>query len=245
MKKVVKIYTLTDPNTNLVMYVGKTILRICNRMSSHIHCAKHFTTPRDIWIKELLDNNQRPVATIIEYTDIINWEIREQFWIAFYRNLNSNLCNITKGGGGVLGTTFQDERVKSLSNIHSKPIYQLNYDYEVIKLFPSAKIAGLSLKGNGSCISNAAKSQGKKSAYGYIWIYQQDYTQWLITKPDCTYKQDYSYLCKPVKQCDLNGKLIHQWNSAQEAASALGIRAEGINKARIKHRKTYKNFLWN
>lgn len=240
----VRIYTLTDPRTNIVMYVGRTILRLCNRLSSHVHCAKHNKTPRDLWFKELLDLGLKPIITCIEEVSHDIWEEKEKYWIAYYKKINPNLCNLAIGGGGPLGCKPQRDVILSMSKIHSKPVYQLTYDYEIVKLHDSCKQASKEVNCADTCISTAARSKGLKSAANSIWIYLSDYNEWIKNNTSKKYEIDYSYLSSKVSQYDKNGNLIKEWSSQTEAAKSLNIRREGITRAKCGDRPSYKGFIW-
>ena len=76
------IYTLSDPTTNTVKYVGKTI-NIKERYRTYIKQAKNCKRNNLVinWIKSLLKNNLTPKMDIID--EIIGpWEWLEKYWIA-------------------------------------------------------------------------------------------------------------------------------------------------------------------
>jgi hypothetical protein len=94
MEKVIYIYSLADPNTNMVRYIGKSI-NPKRRYNEHINnCYKSSNNHKDNWIKLLLSDNQKPIMNIIEETTIDIWGEREKHWISFY----DNLTNSTSGG---------------------------------------------------------------------------------------------------------------------------------------------------
>ena len=88
------IYTLSDPNTNEVRYVGKTI-NIKRRYKQHLY-DKRQTSHKNSWIISLRKNGLKPIMTIIEECNNDNWEEREIYWISKYENLT----NHKKGGNG-------------------------------------------------------------------------------------------------------------------------------------------------
>ena len=75
------IYTLTDPRTNQIKYVGKTN-NPYYRFRMHIHEAKNGNTYKQNWIKGLLKSNLEPVFEIIDTIDNKDWMFWEQFWIS-------------------------------------------------------------------------------------------------------------------------------------------------------------------
>lgn len=92
MKKL--IYTLSDPRTGLVRYVGATIntrIRLLN------HCKDIRQTRNRVWIKGLQEQGLKPEMVVIDeaFTD---WEFWEQYWIAQFKSWGFNLNNMTTGG---------------------------------------------------------------------------------------------------------------------------------------------------
>lgn len=239
------IYKLIDPRTSTVMYVGKTSLSLKNRLHSHIHVAKKGNTPKDIWIRDLLLIDKTPLIEILEVVTIETWQQKEQYWIEQFKYTNSSLLNIAVGGsiGGVYLTPEKQQQVVLLqSEAKSKPVYQLDFSYHIIKVHNSCRKAAKELSIADTGISTAARSLGKKSAGGFLWCYIEDLDK--IEKCKTGYSIDYSYLYTPVKQLTKEGLLIKQWSSLIEAAKVLGIRRSGISRAKIGERKSYKGFLW-
>lgn len=94
MERIVYIYTLTDPTTNKVRYVGKSV-NPQRRYNEHINgCYKSNNNHKDNWIKKLLSNDQPPILNIIEESTMDKWSDREKHWITIY----NNLTNSTLGG---------------------------------------------------------------------------------------------------------------------------------------------------
>ena len=97
----VYIYSLKNPLTNKVKYIGWTF-QIKRRLSNHIYEAGHPEkticplSAKNMWIRSLLEDNIRPAIEIIEENIYINHEDREKYWISFYGR--ENLVNGTDGG---------------------------------------------------------------------------------------------------------------------------------------------------
>ena len=87
-KTTVYIYTLTDPITEQVRYVGKTITPK-RRYRQHLCCAKQFISHSQRWIQGLLDRDLKPVMQIIETTTRSQWRERERYWIKYYQALDA------------------------------------------------------------------------------------------------------------------------------------------------------------
>jgi len=95
--KKIYIYTLSDPESGIIRYVGKTIQKPYQRLSAHIYVSKN-NRKKDYchsWIKSLLNNSKLPILSVIEETFDIK---RETYWIEYYRNIVNNLTNFSDGG---------------------------------------------------------------------------------------------------------------------------------------------------
>ena len=97
-----EIYTLSDPRTLIVRYVGLTFRgkrRFNEHMSRAVNGGK---THRDCWIRVLIDLGLRPLFQIVEQGCGEGWQEAERNWIAHYR-LAGDLVNHTDGGEGTPG----------------------------------------------------------------------------------------------------------------------------------------------
>lgn len=97
-----KIYTLSDPRTEKVRYVGVTF-RGKARYNEHLSRAvTGGKTHRDCWIRSLIAAGLRPTYQILEEGQGDGWQAAERRWIAHYREV-SELVNHTDGGDGAPG----------------------------------------------------------------------------------------------------------------------------------------------
>lgn len=95
------IYSLTDPNTNEVRYIGKTS-EPKNSLKQHL--SDKADNPHKVnWINKLQRQGQKPIMEILEICGE-EWQDRERFWIRLLSPL-CRLVNATEGGeGGKLPT---------------------------------------------------------------------------------------------------------------------------------------------
>lgn len=110
------IYTLNDPDTGVVRYVGKSV-NPSRRFIRHLSEAKTAAvkTYKDNWILKLLKHNKKPTQQIIEVCGN-NWVDREKYWISYYREvMGDRLTNLTEGGDGLLGYKFSNETKLKMS----------------------------------------------------------------------------------------------------------------------------------
>jgi len=93
------IYTLSDPITNDVRYIGKTN-DVKFRFNDHIKKSKNNKTHKDKWISSLLNKGLKPLISIIDTVHEDGWEFWEIFYISLFKTWGFNLVNHTEGGDG-------------------------------------------------------------------------------------------------------------------------------------------------
>lgn len=111
-----KIYALIDPINNEIKWVGKTIMKLNDRLNSHIQNSRFekYKIGCKKWIQSLLKNNKKPIIKLIEETD--NYIEREKYWIKYYKNLGYSLTNISPGGDNNKGFKVSPETLIKMSN---------------------------------------------------------------------------------------------------------------------------------
>ncbi len=113
MATVFTVTILTD-NNDSVSYVGFTTLDLEDRLKAHL--ADKGNTPKIDWIKKLKRLNLVPAIEKLEDVTEENWQDRERFWIAYFREAGFKLKNYTDGGetGPILkGTKQKPQHVKN------------------------------------------------------------------------------------------------------------------------------------
>lgn len=94
------IYALLDPD-NTVRYVGKTIQPLALRLNQHIQDSKRKNkkNKKCVWIKQLIENGEKPSIILLEETTKKDWRYCEQKWADFYSvNLTNDMNMIGTGG---------------------------------------------------------------------------------------------------------------------------------------------------
>lgn len=100
------IYTLTDPRTDEVRYVGMTSRTVEVRVREHLRDGRVPSAPKSHrvhWLRQLVSEGLAPIPTVLEETSEGSWAERERFWITKLRSEGAPLVNATDGGEGVLG----------------------------------------------------------------------------------------------------------------------------------------------
>ena len=193
----ITIYTLKDPITNEVRYIGKTKRKLVDRMYSHTSNYKleKEKSYKNSWIKSLKNKNLKPIIEELDLVEENNWEFWEQFYINLFKSWGFKLTNMTRGGEGnsggkgCLGYKHTEEAKKRISIANSKPkskewiqnaakgkykpISQYDLQNNYIRDWESTTTAAIALGdiNKKKNISNCLKGK-KKSAYGYIWKLQ-------------------------------------------------------------------------
>lgn len=100
------VYTLSDPRTGHVRYVGFTSVSLALRLRRHLDDSN--PSRRRNWIKSLRTAGVRPhIELLEEYDDSESAFDAEREWISMARHLGCDLVNMTDGGEGVLNCSAE------------------------------------------------------------------------------------------------------------------------------------------
>ena len=94
------IYTLSDPRTNEVRYVGKTN-NPEQRRKAHGVLSREVKSRKKNWIKQLKRIGLKPVFEIIDEVSESEWQKWEGYWIQQFIVWGFRLTNHTAGGDGL------------------------------------------------------------------------------------------------------------------------------------------------
>lgn len=101
MNDAVFIYSLADPDTGAIRYIGKAG-NVKRRLQRHLRESKKDTrSPKKAWVKSLLCAGKRPVLEPLDNVPANEWEFWEQYWISQCKAWGYSLTNSTRGGDGV------------------------------------------------------------------------------------------------------------------------------------------------
>ena len=220
------IYTLSDPNTGLVRYIGKTN-NIKKRLSSHLsnnHLSS--TTKKNNWIISLLRDNLIPIIEVLDEINSEEIDFYEKFYISLFKSWGFELLNGTDGGDGYDWSGRKHKKESNLKNKinspHRKSVAQLDLDENIIKEYHSLREAALAVGGDRSHISRACRGLLKTSA-GFKWsfidrINKQDIEEVKnrVIKYD---KPRIDSRMKKIQVFDLNGKLLDTCRSINDTSN--------------------------
>lgn len=85
------IYTLSDPISKEIRYVGITTQPIQNRLYSHLSCR--YNAKKYKWICNLKKRKLRPIIEELDYVVASKSKREENFWIEQFRGMGFNLLN--------------------------------------------------------------------------------------------------------------------------------------------------------
>jgi len=247
------IYTLKDPNTNQVRYVGKA-KNPEDRYSNHINKGRDKNTHKRNWINKLRKTNQKPLLEIIEETADIKWKEREKYWIKYYLDSGNKLVNYTEGGDGL---TYGNQTSYKKGD-GNKMVVALESDGELFKIFESRIKASLHFGVNGGGLGGTL-NKSRKTWKGYMWLYYDDYcnmsrrdlleyVEWTLKcdkkSNKTSFKKGHDLNSKKVYQYTLDLNLIKEWKSCSEAGRKLNLNNIGIGNCARGTSKSSGGYIW-
>lgn len=176
------IYTLADPRTNEIRYVGKTN-DPAYRAKTH---RRKEHTKKGRWVGALLSLGLEPKLEILDEVPFSEWMFWEQHWIQVMRGWGFRLLNADNGGLGHYRIT--PELAKKISNTLAgrpnlalaKGVAQYSLDGVFLRTFVSFQEAA---KAHGACHPNIIRAIRKgTSCAGFLWTYAKDVAPKIPTK---------------------------------------------------------------
>lgn len=213
------IYTLSDPITLKVRYVGKSN-NPKKRLYDHLSLCYSTHTHKNNWIKSLLENKTKPILDIIDEVNIDDWQFWEKYWIAKLKENGESLTNHTDGGNGMVKHSYNS--IESMRIRHKEfPNYNKSSDKTHIidkeLLYQKYVIENLSLNKCASFFGTAKSTIFHNLKENNI---TKDKSTWI--------NQVASNPKKVVLQYDLSGNLINEWEGIQVITDSLSINKSNI-----------------
>lgn len=211
----IKIYTINDPDTLEIKYIGKTIQSLKKRLSGHVTKSKYNrSTHVSCWIYKLLKNNKKPIIKLLEECSSNNWAEREKYWISYYKNI---IYNHSIGGeSGALGYKCTDKHKNKISS---------SLKGRKRSLQERENISKGSL---GKKLSEETKNKLRNINLGKKYSLESR-----IKKSKF-----------PILQLDINNNIINEFPTLGIAEERTGFNKSGMSAACNGKLKTYKGFLW-
>jgi group I intron endonuclease len=250
------IYTLSDPITGEVRYVGKTN-STKRRLYAHIKESSGTKKSHKInWIKSLLVNKSKPKITVIDTVSVSEWQFWETFWIEQFKQWGCKLTNLTLGGEGgkgyrhsnyakkkmrdsKLGKPLSEEHKSKISQsvlesyiseprVHEKRIHLVKDD-----LYQKYIVENLSMPKLASLYGCSEKT-----------IFTNLHEHGIRKDKEVWVKQTSSKPKKPVLQYDLDGNFVREWDSPTTIAEELGYNKGNIASCCRGVAVTANGYVW-
>jgi group I intron endonuclease len=231
-----QIYTLTDPNTNKIRYVGKSN-NPTKRFYKHYKYCEH-KTHKNNWINKLISEGKKPILEIIDIVPINEWVFWEMYWIEQMKVWGFDLVNGTIGGDG--STFGSSTSFKKGQEAWNKGLEPSDETKEKLRQANLGKIASQDTKDKMSSSQKKVVrtefsvliEKGKKTRF------DKNKSPWNKGLKDKKRKRNI------VEQLDLNNNVIAEFNSYTEAATMTNCSAEVIRRCCIGKSKTSGGFKW-
>lgn len=233
---IIKFYTLNDPITNEIRYVGRTKKELSIRLNEHVSSSNsNHNTYKKNWIKLLKTNGLRPLINLI-FEKECSWEDShsiEKDIIKSYFELGYSLVNLNDKGCGHFGiqTSYENK---------GKPILQYDLNGNFIREWKSLTDAGKNLNINIKLISKCLNKVSHKCK-NFQWKFKE-YENYPLKIEELSNKLNYGKR-KNVIQYSLNGEFIKIHSSATKASIDLNLNQADISNA-IKNNSICGKFQW-
>ena len=149
------IYTLSDPITGDIRYVGKTN-NLKQRYKAHCNPSREQYSHKYNWIQSLRKQRLKPIMEVIDEVPISEWKFWEQWWFQVIKSWDYDLVNHTAGGDGL---TFGNDTTFKPGHGALK-VYAYSADYTCIE-FNSQQEAQAQLNISDSCLRDSIKKSRK------------------------------------------------------------------------------------
>lgn len=214
------IYTLTDPISNNIRYIGLT-KDLKDRYKRHLqksYLVKYNkNTYKSNWIQSLLKKNFMPIMEILDEGTDKNICDLERYWIAQFKAWGFKLTNLSEGGEvGIdwTGKKHTDEAKKKMSDNCTRKVAVVEYDLQGNVLGNYATIAEASEKTgcHTYLIHNCCKNKKYYTVNNKTFRYKGDIFDY--------YPRDNRIMktTKSISKYDLDGNFIEIYVSQKEAA---------------------------
>mgnify|MGYP000976296680 CR=1 FL=1 len=227
------IYSLVDPVTNEVRYIGKTS-DLKNRYSRHLqkcYLEKYDkNTYKSNWIKSLLKVGEKPIMNIIQECDSSNVNELEIYWINKFKNDGYRLTNLSEGGEFGVDWNGRKHTQETKNKIHNSKIKYMmpviHYDIKgnILAEYESLIEASRTSGHHIYLISNCCKNKGSYTVGGkHFWRKNES-----VNPTTFRYKGDkFDYIpynkniqinSRKVCKYDLDGKFLQKYDSIRKAS---------------------------
>ena len=170
MSKQAIIYSLVDPRSGGVRYIGKTVQVPRRRLGSHLRDDK--STEKGRWVQRLKGLRLHPTLEILEWVaDDDSWQEREKWWISWGVMCGWDLTNLTSGGDGPpTGRVYSEKALKKMSlrvTGEKNPMYGKRASPEARKRMSAAGAGKPKSKEHNLAVSRAKRGKPLSEKHRY------------------------------------------------------------------------------
>lgn len=215
------IYSLTDPITNKIRYIGKTNDPE-DRYKRHLqkcYLEKYDkNTYKSRWIKSLLAKNEKPVMNIIQECNYSNVNEMEIYWIFKMKADGCKLTNLSIGGEVGVDWTGRKHTQETKDKIHiskkrfMSPVIQYDLHGNMLNEYESLMEASLKSGCHIYLISNCCKKKSYYTVSETTFRYKGDHFDYT------PYNKNIQVNSKEICKYDLNGNFIKTYDSIRSTA---------------------------
>lgn len=208
------IYTLIDPETNKVRYVGKTI-NPKNRLRGHITESRRTNNYRCNWIRGLMKRGLTPIFNILEICPLQNFEEREAYHISLY-----DFNQLTNSDERGQGNKNRRREIVENAKYRNKKVYQYDLNGIFIKEYKSTREAARQISISHANITRCCNKIAKHAS-GFIFSYKKEIINPLITP---------NAIKKSIIEIDSNGNQIGEWSSVMDCSRKTKIDSGNLSR---------------
>lgn len=231
------IYTLENPITNEIRYVGKTVQKLDKRLKAHIYESIKKNNHKCNWINSMLKKGLFPNIKLIDIICEEDWEFFESYWIEQLKTWGFNLVNGTPGGGGYKHTDETKEKIRKATSGKNHYLYGKKRTNEWNKKLSE------SLKGNQFAKDYKHTDETKKKVGNGVKKHYQKHPRTKEHNEKISEKNKQTKH-NPVYQFDMNDNLIQKYNSVREASIKTKADYSSIYNCLKGKAKQCNGFLW-
>ena len=231
--KIQFIYSLNDPITNEIRYIGKTG-NIEDRYKRHLskcYLDKYDkNTYKSNWIKSLIKIGLKPTINIIQECNIENVNELEIYWINKFKIDGIKLTNLSIGGEfgvdwtGKHHTQESKDKIKKSKEKYRTPVIEYDLSGKILNEYESLMEASDKSGYHIHLISNCCKKKGSYTVGGgkfwralsetlpSVFRYKNDIFDYV------PYNKNIQVNSKKVCKYDLSGHIIKIYDSVRSAS---------------------------
>lgn len=219
------VYTLSNPISKEVRYIGKTCSPLTQRLNEHIYECKRSRRKSTNWVKSLLNKGLIPLIEVLDECTCEEVCNLETYWIYQFKCWGFNLTNHTTGGEGGyrIETPEEKERRREKFRGEKNPFYGRHHSEETKKKISEA-------------------SRGRKMPLSHIESCKKRMENF---KPsEKAISNMIARTKKAVVQLDISGNFIKLWDTINGCERETYFRAPKIIACCKGRNKTHQGYKW-